>query len=137
MRPGVVIFAFTQIPFAAPANAQTFWLSRQFLGQIEQHSILNVPITSNVSTAGGLVHNLANDCELHVPGTAATGMFTPRAVVVEPPNVCQFEVPTVCGTQWRSFFRNNVGGRQCDIAGFIRFYAEHWSNASGARTRAI
>src|SRR5687768_3557804 len=115
LPPSVVLplSMFLLIASSSEAGGQTFWLSREFLGRVEQESLLKFPLSLRFgpSEAVGPVHTVANDCELHVAGNAPTGLFNPRATVAEPPNVCQFEIPNNGGNQWRAHFRSNIANR--------------------------
>ena len=137
MLPSRVVLCLSTLLLIASsreAGGQTFWLSREFLGRVEQESLLKFPLSVRFgpSDAVGPVHTVANDCELHVAGNAPPGLFNPRATVAEPPNVCQFEIPNNGGNQWRAHFRSNMANRSCEVTGFLRLYAEHWPPPHGA-----
>jgi hypothetical protein len=112
---------------AAPAAAQTppdFVLSESYLHSLAQRNsaIVDQPVVLTKHTAK--VHPLASDCEMHLAGSPiGDPLGDPPAVVVEPPNLCEFKLAG--DPDWGDEFDTHVIGRNCVASGYPRIFTEH------------
>ena len=91
-------------------------------------------------SAHGPLHPLQNDCEMHVAGTPQNvSIGTPKPVIVEFPNWCQFNPQgnlgdsfTILQNKWATFSSNNLDNQTCDVTGFLRIFTEHASGHESA-----
>lgn len=110
-------------------ESANFAISADFLKVITETEKLNASMKVKV-TGVGPVHNVANDCEIHIAGTPTSiDVGDPDEVVLEPPGVCKFKPTGV--TNWRTFMEQQALGTEVSVVGFPRIYPEHLTGATG------
>jgi len=121
-------------PSAAPEGVYDFAISKSFLEKLESGNSINPTLDLTLGDHSA-IHPLQSDCEIHLAGTPeGTELGWPNAVVVEPPNLCQFDPEGNQGgdtSAWLATF-DDMAGQKCQVAGFPRIFTEHASGAGGA-----
>lgn len=131
----LILFALTHVVLNAPvayAQSPNFSMTESLLLRFIQEEAAQTTLRVFVNEHGPL-HNLANDCEMHLAGTIqGTSLGDPSAIVVEPPNWCKFSPTGQSGgsfsalsTAWRNHVRSTIRDKTCDVRGFLRIFTEH------------
>ena len=121
-------------PFSDPQNISDFTVAKSFFEKLENARSIKATFDLNLGVHSS-IHPLKSDCEMHVVGKAVgPDLGWPSAVVVEPPNLCQFDPEgneTQDTSSWLSVF-DDLSGKQCKVTGFPRIFTEHATGAAGA-----
>jgi len=120
-------------------SAQTFTMDESFLRTMQQRDTIQPTFRVRINAHGPL-HQLANDCEMHVAGTVQdASLGTPSAIIVEFPNWCLFNPDGQQGdsfntltNKWDTFAGSNLDNKTCNVTGFLRIFTEHAQGAGGA-----
>lgn len=131
----LVISAFL---FPVPAAQQdfNFAIEPAFLQKLAADNSVLTSIEVRLDGRSGL-HALGSDCEMHIGGVPTAKVGAPRAIVVEPPNLCKFAPNGELGergleTKWSTLFDTQVINKKCEVRGFFRIFTEHAQGGKGA-----
>lgn len=124
--------------FSVPAAQQdfNFAIEPAFLRKLAADNSVLTKIEVRMDGRSGL-HGLGSDCEMHIGGVPITKLGAPRAIVVEPPNLCKFAPNGKPGergleTKWSTLFDSQVINKKCEVSGFFRIFTEHAQGGQGA-----
>jgi hypothetical protein len=133
-----LVLTLAALTLTPPARAQQdfhFAIAPSFLETLAEEDSLLTTLEIRMDGRSGL-HGLASDCEMHIAGMPTLNIGAPRAVVVEPPNLCKFGPGGVLNARgiekkWEDLFDRQVIARRCDATGFFRIFTEHAQGGSG------